>query len=69
MYGIGIGEDVVGRLPISVLAGATEACHPERRRIASARAFSVLEPRLINARERSVFGETGTDQAEPVWIR
>src|SRR5262245_34832762 len=31
--GIGIGEDVIGRLPISVLVGAPEACQPERRRI------------------------------------
>jgi hypothetical protein len=31
--GIGIGENVVGRLPIGVLIGAPEACQPERRRV------------------------------------
>ena len=33
MDGIGIGEDVVGRLPIGMLVGGPEACQPERRRI------------------------------------
>ena len=33
MDGIGIGEDVMGRLPISVLVGAPEACQQERGRI------------------------------------
>ena len=33
MNGVGIGEDVVGRLPVGVLVGAAEASHPERRRV------------------------------------
>ena len=31
--GVSIGEDVVGRLPVGVLVGTAEACHPKRRRI------------------------------------
>src|SRR6516164_9758909 len=33
LYGIGISENVVGRLPIGVLVGGPEACQPERRRV------------------------------------
>src|SRR5262252_4910319 len=33
MDGIGIGEDVVGRLPIGVLVGAPKTRQPDRRRI------------------------------------
>ena len=33
MDGVGIGEDVMGRLPVGVLVGAAEARHPERRRV------------------------------------
>ncbi len=33
MDGVGIGEDVMGRLPVGVLVGTAEARHPERRRI------------------------------------
>ena len=28
---VGVGEDVVRRLPVGVLVGVAEACHPERR--------------------------------------
>jgi hypothetical protein len=31
--GVGIGEDVMGRLPVGVLVGSAEARHPERRRV------------------------------------
>src|SRR5271165_7399940 len=33
MNGIGIGEDVVSRLPIRMLVGGAEASDPERRRV------------------------------------
>jgi hypothetical protein len=31
--GVGVGEDVMGRLPVGVLVGTAEARHPERRRV------------------------------------
>ena len=31
MDGIGVSENVVGRLPIGVLVGGPEACQPQRR--------------------------------------
>ena len=33
MNGIGIGENVVGGLPVRVLVGAAEVSHPERSRV------------------------------------
>jgi len=30
---VGVGEDVVGRLPVGVLVGITEACQPKRRAV------------------------------------
>jgi hypothetical protein len=31
--GVGVGEDVMGCLPVGVLVGTAEARHPERRRV------------------------------------
>ena len=33
MYRVGVGEDVVRRLPVGVLIGIAEARHPKRRRV------------------------------------
>jgi hypothetical protein len=33
VYGVGVGEDVVSRLPVGVLIGIAEARHPKRRRV------------------------------------
>ena len=33
VYGVGVGEGVVSRLPVSVLIGIAEARHPKRRRV------------------------------------
>ena len=33
VHGVGVGEDVVSRLPVGVLIGVAEARHPKRRRV------------------------------------
>jgi hypothetical protein len=46
----------------------TSGLHANSKKMVGAGAFPDFERRLIEACQGPAFGETGTDQAEPVWI-